>query len=82
MLDWDPRFRILQAIHPDWNVLTDMYGRNEGVMRGQTENRIMRSEICIQTLLRARFALNLLPTPLVYAIKALKGLWVIVIVFM
>ena len=38
------RFRILQAIHPDWGVQTEMYGgkglsdKNPTV----TENRIMR----------------------------------------
>ena len=44
VLDCGPRFRILQAIHPDRNVLTDMYGKVNGdeEMRGQTENRIMR----------------------------------------
>merc|ERR1719510_259381 len=33
------RLRILQAIHPDWDVRKDMYGNSR---QGTTENRIMR----------------------------------------
>ena len=35
------RFRILQAIHPDWSVKKDMYGDKE-FARSITENRLMR----------------------------------------
>ena len=35
------RFRILQAIHPDWWVKRDMYGDRE-YDRTVTENRLMR----------------------------------------
>merc|ERR1719192_1984236 len=38
------RFRILQAVHPDWDVKKEMYGRGKGRgdRYGATENRIMR----------------------------------------
>ena len=43
-LDCCPRFRILQAIHPDWNVQEEMYGKGKDVIKHATENKIMRSE--------------------------------------
>ena len=36
------RLRILQAIHPDWEVKKEMYGKGEKNKKGATENRIMR----------------------------------------
>ena len=40
------RLRILQAIHPDWNVQKEMYGISNGkaayLYNGRTENKIMR----------------------------------------
>ena len=38
------RLRILQAIHPDWDVKKEMYGRGKkrGSRYGATENKIMR----------------------------------------
>ena len=34
------RYRILQAIHPDWGVQTDMFGKGRG--GSVSENRVMR----------------------------------------
>ena len=36
------RYRILQAIHPDWGVQYDMFGGNKNGRDGVTENRILR----------------------------------------
>ena len=36
------RYRILQAIHPDWGVKHEMFGGNKQGRHGVTENRLLR----------------------------------------
>ena len=36
------RYRILQAIHPDWGVKNEMFGKQHFGVHGVTENKLLR----------------------------------------